>query len=366
VTETTWRVLVIDDIVKMTDDAKRELSDAFDGSDLIVNVEVENDFRRGYERVAAGECDIVVLDVRRDRKNGEAEDSARGRRVYSEIREARFLPVIFWTALPEDVMDDEMDPLVRVFAKDELQRIPDAIRAAIASGVVDVMANIESHVADVMRRYLWDELAPNWQEDTGGDPREVAYVLITRIASSLRAQDIPGLMDRPSHRYVYPPVSDAFESGQLLHRSRRRAGAVFDEWFVIVTPACDLKQAKADFVLLARARSLSSLARYHNWAEQGMSNSKWKELEKLLSGALQRYEYLPAFRDIPDLVVDFEDTLAVPKKSMRYYTRKASLNSPFSEALLAKHSQFLGRIGTPDLNLGPIKTRLTEAAREGR
>lgn len=353
-----WRVLVIDDKVEMTNDASREISDAFEGSDLDVEVLVENDFHHGYQRVAAGECDIVVLDVRRDRGT-EPEDRVRGRRVYSEIRETRFIPVIFWTALPDEVIDSEMEPLVRVFAKEDLSKVPDAIKAAISSGVVNVMSEIESHVAGVMRSYLWEELAPNWQEDTGGDPKEVAYMLITRIASSLRARNISGLMGRASHRYVYPPVSDALESGQLVQRTRQRAGEAVQEWCVVLTPACDLVQGKADFVLLARAYPLDGVQRFKDWTANSSSRAKWNELERLLAGGLPRYTYLPAFRDIPDLIVDFEDTFTVAARLMRPYKAKASLSSPFSEAVLAKHSQFLGRIGTPDLDLGPIKARLT-------
>jgi hypothetical protein len=347
----------------MAADALRELNDAFEGDpDLKVQSAIENDFDRGYDLVAKGECDVVVLDVRKDKTERHPEDRTQGKRVYSEIRQVRFLPVIFWTALPDEVADEEMEPLVRVFAKEDLDKVPAAVRTAILSGVAEIMWGIEHHVADVMREYLWDELAPHWQEDTNGDPKEVAYVLITRVASSLRARDIPGLVERPSHRYVYPPVSEALESGQVLWRRTDADGEVEDEWYVVLTPACDLKQNKAEFILLARARSLESNNRYIGWIEGSMSGAKWGDLRQLLSGALPRFVYLPAFRDIPDLIVDFEETIAVPKGSIKPYTPKASLSSPYSEALLAKHSQYLGRIGTPDLNMADLKARLTERA----
>ena len=354
-----WRVLIIDDNENMARDALRELNDAFeDDFALKIQSTIENDFDRGYELVANGTCDIVVLDVRKDRTAGNPEDRTQGKRVYSEIREVRFLPVIFWTALPGEVADYEMEPLVRVFAKEDLDKVPDAVRAAISSGVAEITWDIEHHVADVMRQYLWDELAPHWQEDTDGDPKQLAYVLITRVASSLRARDIPGLVERPSHRYVYPPVSEALESGQVLLR-RGGSGEEEDEWYVVLTPACDLRQNKAEFVLLARARLLEKHKRYIEWIQGSMSKTKWSDLQQLLSGALLRYVYLPAFRDIPDLVVDFEETVAVPKSDIEPYKPKVSLSSPYSEALLAKHSQYLGRIGTPDLNMAELKARLT-------
>ena len=71
-----------------------------------------------------------------------------------------------------------------------------------------------------------------------------------------------------------------------------------------------------------------------------------------------RYYYLPAFRDLPDLVVDLENVRAVALDELASMTAVASLVSPFSEALLVQHSQFRGRIGVPDLDIDLVKKRL--------
>ena len=352
-----WRVLVVDDKPEMTADAERELHDAFDDDpDLDVDIKVENSFDTGLQLVKDGTCDIVILDLRRDRTESAAEDRDRGRRVYTDIREVRFIPVIFWTALPQDVQDLKAPPLIDVFAKEELDKIPDAIRAAINTGTAQIMADIEDQVAGVMREHLWSELAPHWDEDTaGGDPKELAHLLITRVAHSLQDQALPELTSRPSHCYLYPPVSTRHRPGDLLRRIQ--AGA--DEWWVVLTPACDLEHdGKADFVLLGRASLLKFHPKYVAWAAT-CSNGKWNELHELLSGKIARYHYLPEFRDIPDLILDLENTQSVPTDNLDGFVRVASLVSPYSDALLVKYSHFRGRIGTPDMNSADIKTRLT-------
>ncbi len=356
----TWRVLVIDDNPEMTADAERELRDAFDHDpDLEVCIDVENSFEVGFQLVKDGSCDIVVLDVRRDKTETAGEDPYRGRLVYSEIREARFVPIIFWTALPQNVIDQRTPPLVDVFPKEELELIPNAIRAAINSGTAGVMADIESRVAAVMRLHLWEELAPHWEEDTaGGRPEELAHILITRVAHSLQDQALPELTSRPSHCYLYPSVSERFRPGDLLHRLVGEDR----EWWVVLTPACDLEHdGKVDFVLLGKASLLTTHPKYTSWALT-QSNGKWSELNEVLKGKVARYHYLPKFRDIPDLVLDLERTQSVPVSELGGFKRTASLVSPYGEALLAKYSHFRGRIGTPDLNSASVKERLTAAA----
>ena len=353
----TWRVLVVDDNPEMTADAARELHYAFDDDpNLDVDITVENSFEAGLQLVKDGICDIVILDLRRDRTESAAEDRDRGRRIYTDIREARFIPVIFWTALPQDVQDLKAPPLIDVFAKEELDKVPDAIRAAINTGTAQIMADIEEHVASVMREHLWSELAPHWNEDTaGGRPEELAHLLIIRVAHSLQDRALPELTSRPSHCYLYPPVSVPYRPGDLLRRTQ--AGA--DEWWIVLTPACDLEHdGKADFVLLGRASLLTSHPKYVAWALT-LSNGKWNELNDLLSGKLARYHYLPEFRDIPDLILDLEHTQSIPIGDLDGFTRIASLVSPYCDALLAKYSHFRGRIGTPDLNSADVRSRLT-------
>lgn len=354
-----WRILVIDDNPEMTTDAERELREAFtDDPEIEIEVLVENDFSRGFDRVQSGECDVVVLDVRRDKTDTAPEERDTGRRVFGEIQDARFLPVIFWTALPEDVSHERMPPLVEVFQKDDLVCIPDAIRVAIESGTAEVMSKIEDRVADVMRDHMWKELAPNWEEDTqGGQPEELAHILITRVAHALQDLALPELTTSPSHCYLYPRVSNTYRPGELLRR-----GSIDDpEWWVLLTPACDLEHAgKADFALLGSASVLRTFSKYAAWAAARSSNT-WNALSEVLVGKIARYFYLPEFREIPDLILDLENTQSIPIADLESFARVALLVTPYSEALLTKHSHFRGRIGTPDLNASKAKERLEAA-----
>jgi CheY-like chemotaxis protein len=351
------RVLVVDDKPGMLADAKREIEDSFAGDDrLEVQVTTEVDFDSGLVSIRRGDFDIVVLDVKRDRSDGNEPEDLAGRRVFEEVKKVRFLPVIFWTAVPSAVSDFEMPPLVTVFQKEHLPQVPDAIRDAVESQAMEVMREIEHDVASVMRTHLWEELAPHWAEDTaGGDSTDLATILITRVAQSLLDQDLPALT-KPNNCYLYPPVSAKYHPGDILVNG---AGGTA-EWSVILTPACDLEQDKAERILLARAQPLEDLPQYRAWAASRSGNA-WGKLQMVLSGKQLRHLFLPAFREIPDLVIDLENVRSIPTSELPTIRRVASLVSPHAEALLVRHSQFRGRIGTPDLDSQLLKDRLTAA-----
>lgn len=352
----TWRVLIIDDNPQMAADAQREIVDVFEQNPNIdVEVSIETDFEKGFNIVKDGGSDVVVLDVRRDATNLTPVDETVGHTVFREIREARFAPVIFWTALPEMVEDEAMAPLVAVLGKGDIEKLPAAVEAAITSRTVETITDIENHVTSVLTKHMWTELGPHWSEYTDGvDPATVAQVLISRLARILDEDREHSFTAHPSHRYIYPPASDTRAPGDVL---REPDG----DWWVVLTPACDFEQKKFEFVLLARAGQLKTHKKYLDWMAT-KSSGKWGELRKDVLMATQgRYHYLPAFRDIPDLVIDLENVRSVTADVLETMEAVASLVSPFSEALLVQHSHFRGRIGVPDLDPELIKGRLESA-----
>jgi hypothetical protein len=71
-----------------------------------------------------------------------------------------------------------------------------------------------------------------------------------------------------------------------------------------------------------------------------------------------RYRILPKYLDIPDLLVDFESVQSVPLAEVRSWTRVATLDSPFAEAVLTSPGHTVARIGTPVVDFENIKQSL--------
>lgn len=366
------KVLIVEDKEDLADDAKREIEDCFDEDQTIeVCVTIQNDFDEGVKEIRKGGIDVVVLDVRRDPTESETcGDEEAGANVYHDIRSICFATVIFWTALPGSVAQYEMPPIVSVVPKDEMNQLPDKIRSAIDGRAVKIIKEIEQDIKDTIRDHMWQELAPNWDEYAESSDNNISQVLISRLARKLEDDRNSTLTSpftaHPSHRYLYPTLSKQPMPGDILKEGE-------NIWWVVLTPACDLVQKKADFVLLAHANALELHPKYCSWRkkcarkkERGefkdSAKQEWNELFKdVLKATRGRYFYLPKFRDIPDLVIDLEDVKSTKLDKLQSYDSIATLSSPFAEALLIQYSQYRGRIGVPDLSEDIVHERLFQA-----
>ena len=119
----------------------------------------------------------------------------------------------------------------------------------------------------------------------------------------------------------------------------------------------------AEHVLVGFAEPLDSFSQYRDWiAEEQPSNTKTKALVRILrapdstpSGKQAgRHYFLPGALDFPDLVLDFQQTRSLPIDALRDLTKVATLDSPFAEAVVSSYVRFLGRVGTPDLDVDKV------------
>jgi len=105
-------------------------------------------------------------------------------------------------------------------------------------------------------------------------------------------------------------------------------------------------------VLLARCVLLTEQAEYQRWQASLPQPSRTtdRKLRALLqdnrqNGQPERFWFLPGALTLPDLVVDFQQLVALPRAHMGSLERLASLDSPFAEALLARFTRYFGRLG---------------------
>lgn len=349
-----YTILIIDDQEEAIESAKNEIENGFSDNPFKFNILTSKDFDEGYEIIRQGKADLVVLDVRRDKTDTVAEDETLGRRIFDEVKEHSFIPVIFWTALPSSVDDQKSKPFITILQKDELERLPECIKEIISSGVIDTLKGIKNFVSDILRQHMWEQLVPYWDEyANSGSGDVIAQTLLSRVTRALESEMSGNISSHPSRRYVYPPVSDGRTSGDIV--KDQESG---DLW-VILTPACDFANSKFEYILVAKAGLLSDHPKYIKWINNNKSKSSWGELsQNVLSATQGRYCFLPAFRDLPDSVIDFENIKSITPEELNEMEAVASLSSPFVEALLVQHSHFRGRVGTPDLNIGDLKERL--------
>ena len=379
-----WRILVVDDEPEVGELASELLESYGSRSDSgPITAAFEESFDRAVELLADEIFDILVLDIRNE--STVASSDAAGIAVFDEVRGRRFIPIVFYTALPHLSENISNPPFVQTVSKNAVDPTGDlerAVEKVIGSGLPRLLRSVSEHLADVARAFMADFVEHNWP-DLVDCPEDIAYLLSRRLAVSFEegaeslahglgqvAQITSEDAIHPTRYYVQPPTP-SYRTGDLLAASGSREeeeNAIAGIWHVILTPSCDLVprsgDMKIDRVVLARCASLESFDEFQNWKDSE-SRTNRDTLRRFLTSRSKRQEdryfYLPSAWNVPDLVVDFQDVVSVPADQLETYEKVASLDSPFAEALSHRFNRYMGRVGMPDLDIDSILHRLKQA-----
>ena len=91
--------------------------------------------------------------------------------------------------------------------------------------------------------------------------------------------------------------------------------------------------------------------------------SKRRDRHNQRDSQSERFFFLPGALSLPDLVVDFQQLMALQREHLSGLERLVSLDSPFAEALLVRFTRYFGRLGTPDLDVAVLLQRLASGDR---
>lgn len=359
-----WRILIVDD--QIADEIKEIIqgNKAVELPDSIICVSCEK-FSDALEHLKKERFDLVILDLKDDGVP-EAETLA-GENVFEELKQCRFIPVIFHTGFPYKVRG-LASPYVKVVTKSEWG----SLRSTIKEVFDTKLPKLIRHIEEEQRRFMWESAQKIWTDDLDkSNPADLVYLLARRLANSLSSDVVRSFLEVDAageapksdkvhavELYVYPPLSKHFLFGDLFKKN------IDDgiEYFIALTPSCDHAQKNAEFVLLAKCQYLSNTnpgksAKASTIAGEAISNSAADSLTKYIrdnSSPADRYKYLPGTSFLPDLLVDLQDIRTIKTLALNPgedgYERIASLDSPFAESLQAKMARYLGRIGTPDID----------------
>lgn len=399
---TDWRVLVVDDDEDVrsstTELVERHLRQQHED----VTVRSVGSFDEGLALLDGGDFDLVILDVRDQglaqetglEAVGDGDDATAadiGLSMFEKLRASRFIPILFQTGVANLVRGLEKPPFVFVVSKAEpIDNLLAAVDAAFNSTLPAIHRALRQYVTSVEHEFMAEFVEQHWTELMEPHRKgDLAHLLIRRLGLSLNGGASvlnellggnPGvLVDaeivHPMRYYVLPAVPavhvGGWTTGDLIRGQRvvTQEDAEGDAWYVVLTPACDLAKGKADFVVLAEAVPLQSFPEYEVWRDAEVANlahatdatakassSAERKLLRLLDNNRdgrqpERWHYLPGVWGLSDLVVDFQRIVHVPKDGVEGFERVATLDSPYSESLIARFTRYLGRLGTPDLDV---------------
>lgn len=374
-----FRVLVVDDEQDLAD----EIVTFIDKIDAEYEIKATPCyiFEEALNLLEERRFDLIMLDVRLDGDSFERDDEA-GVKILEEIKTRQFIPVIFYTAIPRQVEHLDNIPMIQVLTKEASFRnsgITEAIMTVIDSIFPKINRSLSSLIDEVQRNYLW-ESADYYPLSDSDSALSLFYTVARRLAISLSENNIGVFASRavgidendnqfdekvPAERYyIRPPIENTPTMAGDIHSTDE------NEFVIVLTPSCDFAQNKAEKALIAGCKNIEKFKDFAAWRDADeISNKKKGNLERLLKGRptkpsqTDRFFYLPSAFDLPHLLVDFQDLYTVEVKELENWKREASLDSPYSEAVVAQFTRYFGRLGTPDLNIDLIISQLEKEFR---
>lgn len=361
-----WRVLVVDD------QQAEEIKEMIEGTRVLgeqdpIEVVTCKKFPEAYPAMERERIDLIVLDLKDDEQDSASTEKLAGERVFEEIKQELFVPIIFNTGLAHKV-EHLANPFVKVLARGGADQIRTAIKEIFSTRIPQLLRHLEEE----KRSYMWDTLLKQNHVLQGADQEEAAFLLARRLANVLESSSVrrflsgsdpSGEIDsagiHPVEMYVYPPIEPDLLTGDII-KCGKEANA---EYWVILTPSCDLVsgRAKAEQVLLAKCIEFKDFDEVKAFCENQTSKTR-KEVEKLIinrgSGRQEfRYHFLPGTSFLPGFLVDFQNLLQFPFEKdgeALKQSRVCSLDNPFAEALSAQFIRYYSRLGTPDLDVEKV------------
>lgn len=369
-----WNVALVDD----DDEFRSQFIELASHTHPSLNIIPIGDFAKAKNLLDERRLDIAVLDLCRGRPE---QSDQPGIGVLQAWKGIGFCPVIIHSAIAESVMDQK-NAFVRVIPREGADKLLEEITRLIDTKIPLIHRAIQEHISSSMREYMWGFVDKHWQqfEPVSMKP-DFLRLILARLAEHFSRQGISALTSRfypdhpqestdnaneetihPAHVYVVPPVG----SQPMLGDIRRLAGAATEQLVVVLTPTCDFFQKKAEIVLCAEAVELANLphpkkpnGEYQEWASSPDDTKKLSGLRNLLGNKREgtqseRFYYLPGVFGLPHMVLDFQRLLTVPLEKLSSSPCLARIASPFAEAISAQFVRYVGRIGTPVLDIDSI------------
>lgn len=280
------RILHIDDEPETLKDVAKVVNGEKLG-DYELQIVSAGNFDEGMKLLQDDDFDLIILDLCIG--NAAKESDKVGEKVFEMIKDRAFIPVVFFTGLPEYVRHLESD-IVRVVGKKEgYDALFKQIDFVLATNFLQLKGEINGLIRDGLKSYFWNFVHPNKKmiDEIQKDKVSLKHILIRRLGKILAADALQqaaqdeNLKDgfiHPMEFYIYPPLTGEFETGDIL--LCKKTG----QYYVILTPACDLilrvddkkktSERKAERILLLKASEFKSSTEYKKYEELKEAHNK--------------------------------------------------------------------------------------------
>ncbi|WP_127148256.1 hypothetical protein [Veillonella sp. VA139] len=317
----------------------------------------------------------LIVDLKLESEDNNKEDeNYSGNILLKNIVNKEIIPIIVRTGFPNKTIQGISRNIIKICAKETpaieevIEELLDYYNTSIFS-VFGSSGKVYNHIKD----FFWNVLPTcfiNKKEELNGLDKEIQEKVIIRYVSSWLNNKYMfdnGYLDvEPIEMYMFPNPIDKICNCDIYKDNDS------NEKFIVLTPACDLANDKAENILFAKIQSYENIDEfnetiqkcYENQKTEGeISNKNRKKIALWSRNSHEksmRYHFLPKVGFFEGGFIDFS-LLAYLKYdraknefSERKLVKLGTITDSFKSDIIARFSSYYQRQGQPTFNTDSI------------
>lgn len=324
-----------------------------------------NTFHEAIQHLIGDNYDAAIIDLKLSNEKIENE----GLELVKLIKKNLRYPVYVRTGYPEKISGVEEiqnHPFIKIYDKTHIiDNIIEEIYSLHSTGLIRTIGT-KGKIDRYLNEIFWSNLSKviqDWDDDLlNEDNQEKSLVryCISLLHEHLELSEIEGEYEvyHPFEVYIKPPIKLKYYFGDILFSE--------NNFYIILSPPCDMAQEKFDKVILAEIEDLNSIVDFNNFLQkyqETKSQSKKKAITKYITNNFNnKYHFIPPFQEFNGGLINFQKIISKTNDELNDYNRFATISEKFAKDISSRFAQYFSRQGQPDLNIDILlKNLLTES-----
>lgn len=314
----------------------------------------------GKNALLSSDYDAAIIDLKLSSNSIELE----GMEIVNSIIENLRFPVFIVSGSIGQIENPENALFKKRLRDGDFKIVLRELTDIYDTGIINILGK-RGKINDYLNTIFWSHLSTSmdvWIDDTSRTPQEkqkslLRYTLL-HIQEYLELSEESGFEDyHPAEIYITPTVKPNVYTGDIVVENKTGFN------YIVLTPSCDLAQAKAKDILLAAIEKediglLSekiNILRKKNATPEILAETE-KALKALINNSYSnKYHFLPKYKHINSGLINFQKINSIRVKDFtKNFTRIAAINSSFTKDIVARFSYYYSRQGSPDFDLEEI------------